>query len=170
MTTSPRSVAIATTPASVSMVIYPEFLACSFNPTDAKFVTASDDGTVRVWDFLRCREEHILRGHGSDVKQVCSSASHLKAPSNSMHYVLTPRAFSPLAGRLAPSEVPHRLRQQRPPHPCQVVGPEGWPEPCYNVRSCVSGVVRISLRALLYKRTLKMLRFADEHCKQAGAR
>ena len=42
----------------------------SFGPTDAKFVTASDDGTVRVWDFLRCHEEHILRGHGADVKQV----------------------------------------------------------------------------------------------------
>nr|CAB3267694.1 pre-mRNA 3' end processing protein WDR33 [Phallusia mammillata] len=41
-----------------------------FGPTDSKFVTASDDGTVRVWDFLRCHEEHILRGHGSDVKQV----------------------------------------------------------------------------------------------------
>ena len=27
-----------------------------------------DDGTVRVWDFLRCTEERILRGHGADVK------------------------------------------------------------------------------------------------------
>lgn len=42
----------------------------SFGPTDHKFTTASDDGTVRVWDFLRCHEERILRGHGADVKQV----------------------------------------------------------------------------------------------------
>ena len=42
----------------------------SFGPTDTKFATASDDGTVRVWDFHRCLEERILRGHGSDVKQV----------------------------------------------------------------------------------------------------
>ncbi len=32
--------------------------------------TASDDGTVRVWDFIRCAEEGILRGHGSDVRCV----------------------------------------------------------------------------------------------------
>lgn len=40
----------------------------SFCPTDQKFATCSDDGTVRVWDFLRCHEERILRGHGADVK------------------------------------------------------------------------------------------------------
>ncbi|XP_064611649.1 pre-mRNA 3' end processing protein WDR33-like [Liolophura sinensis] len=42
----------------------------SFCPTDSKFSTCSDDGTVRVWDFMRCHEERILRGHGSDVKCV----------------------------------------------------------------------------------------------------
>ncbi|XP_060551077.1 pre-mRNA 3' end processing protein WDR33-like [Ruditapes philippinarum] len=42
----------------------------SFCPTDSKFATCSDDGTVRVWDFLRCYEEKILRGHGADVKCV----------------------------------------------------------------------------------------------------
>nr|KAG5689276.1 hypothetical protein BaRGS_005284 [Batillaria attramentaria] len=40
----------------------------SFCPTDSKFATCSDDGTVRIWDFLRCHEEKILRGHGADVK------------------------------------------------------------------------------------------------------
>uniref|UniRef100_A0A3Q2QVK4 WD repeat domain 33 n=1 Tax=Fundulus heteroclitus TaxID=8078 RepID=A0A3Q2QVK4_FUNHE len=43
---------------------------CSFSPTDNKFATCSDDGTVRIWDFLRCHEERILRGHGADVKCV----------------------------------------------------------------------------------------------------
>ena len=42
----------------------------SFCPTDTKFVTGSDDGTARVWDFLRCHCENILRGHGADVKAV----------------------------------------------------------------------------------------------------
>lgn len=42
----------------------------SFCPTDTKFTTCSDDGTVRIWDFLRCHEEKILRGHGADVKCV----------------------------------------------------------------------------------------------------
>ncbi|NP_001135849.1 WD repeat domain 33 isoform X1 [Nasonia vitripennis] len=42
----------------------------SFSPTDHKLATCSDDGTVRIWDFLRCHEDRILRGHGSDVKCV----------------------------------------------------------------------------------------------------
>jgi len=42
----------------------------SFSPTDAKFASCSDDGTVRVWDFQRCYEEKVLRGHGADVKCV----------------------------------------------------------------------------------------------------
>lgn len=38
------------------------FVWSSFSPTDSKFATCSDDGTVRIWDFLRCHEERILRG------------------------------------------------------------------------------------------------------------
>ena len=34
----------------------------SFCPTDSKFATCSDDGTVRIWDFMRCQEEQIMRG------------------------------------------------------------------------------------------------------------
>ena len=45
-------------------------LGISFAPTDVKFASCSDDGTVRVWDFYTRSEERILRGHGSDVKQV----------------------------------------------------------------------------------------------------
>ncbi|XP_033125411.1 pre-mRNA 3' end processing protein WDR33-like [Anneissia japonica] len=40
----------------------------TFSPTDSKFATCSDDGSVRVFDFFRCHEERILRGHGADVK------------------------------------------------------------------------------------------------------
>ncbi|XP_023336441.1 pre-mRNA 3' end processing protein WDR33 [Eurytemora carolleeae] len=40
----------------------------AFCPTDTKFASCSDDGTVRIWDFQRCMEERVLRGHGSDVK------------------------------------------------------------------------------------------------------
>lgn len=42
----------------------------SFSPTDQKFASCSDDSTVRIWDFLTCAEERILRGHGSDVRCV----------------------------------------------------------------------------------------------------
>ncbi len=45
-------------------------LTYSFCPTDTKFVSGSDDGTARIWDFARCVEEKILRGHGSDVRSV----------------------------------------------------------------------------------------------------
>ena len=37
-------------------------------PSDLKFVTASDDTFVKVWDFLQCRPETTLKGHGGDVK------------------------------------------------------------------------------------------------------
>eukprot|EP00731_Ephydatia_muelleri_P015099 Em0008g819a len=42
----------------------------NLSPTDAKLATCSDDGTVRIFDFIRCSEEFILRGHGADVKSV----------------------------------------------------------------------------------------------------
>lgn len=42
----------------------------SFAPTDLKFATASDDSTLRVWDFARVTSEHVLAGHGGDVKSV----------------------------------------------------------------------------------------------------
>ena len=34
----------------------------SFSPSDHKLATCSDDGTVRIWDFIRCYEEKVLRG------------------------------------------------------------------------------------------------------------
>ncbi|KIH63568.1 WD domain, G-beta repeat protein [Ancylostoma duodenale] len=42
----------------------------SFAPTDIKLASASDDGTVRIWDFARCIEERAMRGHGSEVRCV----------------------------------------------------------------------------------------------------
>lgn len=42
----------------------------TFSPSDQKFASCSDDGTVRVWDFYTCYEEKVLRGHGADVKSV----------------------------------------------------------------------------------------------------
>ncbi|KAL7676512.1 hypothetical protein ACOME3_002765 [Neoechinorhynchus agilis] len=42
----------------------------SYSPNDLKFATCSDDGTVRIFDFYRCEEEAVLKGHGSDVKCV----------------------------------------------------------------------------------------------------
>ncbi|KAJ1673776.1 WD repeat-containing protein 33 [Spiromyces aspiralis] len=42
----------------------------SFCPTDEKFVSASDDGTLKIWDFSEAREEGVLSGHGWDVRCV----------------------------------------------------------------------------------------------------
>ncbi|THG94389.1 hypothetical protein EW026_g7077 [Hermanssonia centrifuga] len=42
----------------------------SFSPDDARFATASDDSTVRIWSFEESREERVLTGHGWDVKCV----------------------------------------------------------------------------------------------------
>ncbi|XP_022109269.1 pre-mRNA 3' end processing protein WDR33-like [Acanthaster planci] len=42
----------------------------SFSPTDSKITTCADDGTVRIFDFVRCYEERVLRGHGAEVKCV----------------------------------------------------------------------------------------------------
>ncbi|CAG8557879.1 5565_t:CDS:10 [Funneliformis mosseae] len=42
----------------------------SFAPTDTKFATCSDDGTIKIWDFNEGIEEKSLSGHGWDVKAV----------------------------------------------------------------------------------------------------
>ncbi|EME31204.1 hypothetical protein Gasu_14510 isoform 2 [Galdieria sulphuraria] len=49
----------------------------TFAVSDLKFATCSDDGTIKIWDFLRtaeakdftaCDEERQLKGHGWDVR------------------------------------------------------------------------------------------------------
>jgi polyadenylation factor subunit 2 len=42
----------------------------SFSPDDARFVTAADDSTLKIWAFDEAREEMTLKGHGWDVKCV----------------------------------------------------------------------------------------------------
>lgn len=44
--------------------------ALAFAPSDLKYATASDDSTIRVWDFARVACEQVLAGHGGDVKAV----------------------------------------------------------------------------------------------------
>ena len=39
----------------------------SFCPTDAKFCTCSDDGTVKVWDFETARLDRLMPGTGVDM-------------------------------------------------------------------------------------------------------
>ncbi|CAL5223055.1 g5512 [Coccomyxa viridis] len=40
----------------------------ALSPNDMKFVTASDDSTLKVWDFKSMKPERTLTGHGGDVK------------------------------------------------------------------------------------------------------
>lgn len=40
----------------------------AFSPTDSKFVTASDDSTLKIFDFAAGAEESVLKSHGWDVK------------------------------------------------------------------------------------------------------
>jgi len=40
----------------------------SFSPRGTKFCTASDDGTIKVYDFQSSKEECVLTGHGWDVR------------------------------------------------------------------------------------------------------
>ncbi|EFI28472.1 polyadenylation factor subunit 2 [Coprinopsis cinerea okayama7 len=42
----------------------------SFSPDDQRFVTASDDSSLRIWSFKESRGENVLSGHGWDVKCV----------------------------------------------------------------------------------------------------
>lgn len=42
----------------------------SFAPGDERFVSASDDATVRMWNFEEGREERVFTGHNWDVKCV----------------------------------------------------------------------------------------------------
>ncbi|KNZ79943.1 Polyadenylation factor subunit 2 [Termitomyces sp. J132] len=42
----------------------------SFSPDDQRFATASDDSSVRIWNFQDQRVESTLTGHGWDVKCV----------------------------------------------------------------------------------------------------
>ena len=40
----------------------------AFSPSDTKFVTASDDNTVKIWDFVSSTNESTYKDHGWDVK------------------------------------------------------------------------------------------------------
>jgi polyadenylation factor subunit 2 len=42
----------------------------SFSPMESKFVSASDDGSLKIWDFSTHTAEMVLQEHLSDVKCV----------------------------------------------------------------------------------------------------
>lgn len=42
----------------------------AFSPTDTKFVSASDDNTLKIWDFTSSTNESVFKDHGWDVKAV----------------------------------------------------------------------------------------------------
>lgn len=55
-----------------------EVTSLSFAPSDAKFVSSSDDKTLKLWDFARHEEEGSLQGHTwcVSVLSVCVSTVH----------------------------------------------------------------------------------------------
>lgn len=83
----------------------------SFAPSDEKFASCSDDGTVKVWDLGRSRDEHsaeaTLVGHGGDVKSVAWHphkallASGSKDTSAKLWDARTNRAVATLHGHKA---------------------------------------------------------------------
>lgn len=42
----------------------------SFSPDDARWISGSDDSTIKIWNTERGAEETVLKGHGWDVKCV----------------------------------------------------------------------------------------------------
>lgn len=42
----------------------------AFSPSDTKFVSASDDNTLKIWDFTSSANESTFKDHGWDVKAV----------------------------------------------------------------------------------------------------
>jgi len=61
---------------------------CSFCPTDQKFASCSDDGTVRIWDFVRCYEEKILRGKIWRGGTLLPAGTHCGLTLQSMFFAL----------------------------------------------------------------------------------
>ena len=35
----------------------------TFCPTDSKFASCSDDGTIKIWSFANAQEERVLTGY-----------------------------------------------------------------------------------------------------------
>ncbi|KAL0952785.1 hypothetical protein HGRIS_007010 [Hohenbuehelia grisea] len=58
--------------------------ALSFSPDGARFVSGSDDGTIRIWDAVKGREVMQLEGHSGPVRSVAysSDGTHLTSVSD----------------------------------------------------------------------------------------
>lgn len=78
----------------------------SFAPTDTKFATASDDQTVKIFDFNTGVEQTTLTGHGWDVKSVdWHPTKGLLVSSGKDHQV---KLWDPRNGRALTSLMGHK--------------------------------------------------------------
>ena len=78
----------------------------SFAPSDAKFCSCADDGTVRIWDWELFKEERILAGHGWDVKTCDWHPTYKLLASGSKDNQAGTRVRVPLVPRRPPKKTP----------------------------------------------------------------
>ena len=69
----------------------------AFSPTDSKFATASDDSTIKIFDFAGGAEEATLTGHNWDVKSVDWHPSKGLLVSGSKDHLI--KLWDPRTGR-----------------------------------------------------------------------
>lgn len=133
----------------------------SFCPTDAKFCTCSDDGTVKVWDFETAKLDRLMPGtgvdmgksHSWDVKTVqvppLPPLVHPSIGAIARASRLCRRALAP-GGRQSPRPRP---RPALAPSLRPAAAPPPFSSPSTREVAVVAALTRACFRALLHSGT-----------------